>query len=394
MLKTVMVNVPIGTGLAEEVSAASRRGQTGRREIESHLATQAVRQRDPRRPCGISPDSRLSRRRTTRPSSSHRQDRDIAMTEALYLGIDVAKGSFDVASDPAGLKRSLPNDPAGRQKLLDTLQTLNVALIVLEATGGYERPLAADLLGAGYKVVVANPRQIRDFAKGIGQLAKTDSIDAEVLAKFGSMVKPEPRPQPSVETDVLAEMVTRRRQLVGLLTQESNRLPMARCAKVRKSLKSIVEALERQIAGLDKTLSDNIQSDDGLRRKDEIVQSFKGVGPTTSGMLLSHLPELGRLNRQEIAALVGVAPWPCTSGTWKGQFKIWGGRREVRNMLYMAALSAMRSNQVIRKFYQRLRSQGKLFKVAITACMRKMLVILNTLVKKDCLWSPESIKNA
>ena len=394
MLKSVMANVPIGTGLAEEASAASRRGQTGRREIECHLASQAVQQRDPRRPCGISPDSRLSRRRTTRPSSSHRQDREIAMTETLYVGIDIAKDSFEVASEPAGLKLSLPNDPAGRQGLLGTLQTLKVALIVLEATGGYERLLAGELLGAGYKVVVANPRQIRDFARGIGELAKTDSIDAVVLAKFAQMVKPEPRLRASGETDVLAELVTRRRQLTGLLTQESNRLPMARCPKVRKSLQRIIRALEQQIIDLDKTINDNIQSDDGLRRKDEIVQSFKGVGPTTSGMLLSHLPELGALNRQEIAALVGVAPWPCMSGNWVGQFKIWGGRREVRNMLYMAALSAIRFNQVIRKFYQRLRSEGKLFKVAITACMRKMLVILNTLVKNNQLWSPQLEKIA
>jgi transposase len=393
MLKKAMVNVPIGSGLVEEASAASRRDQTGRREIESLSAPQAVTQRDPRRPCGNSPDSRLSRRRTTRSSSSHRQDREIAMAEVLYVGIDVAKDSLEVASDPVGLTLSIPNDPQGRQKLLDSLQTHPVALIVMEATGGYERRLAGELIQARFNVVVANPRQVRDFARGIGQLAKTDSIDADVLAKFGRMVKPKPRPQPSGQIDVLAELVTRRRQLTDLLTQESNRLPMARYAKVRKSLQKIVRALEQQIIDLDKIIHDNIQSDDGLRRKDEIVQSFKGVGPGTSGMLLSHLPELGRLNRQQIAALVGVAPWPCTSGQWIGKFKIWGGRREVRNMLYMAALSAIRTNPVIRKFYEHLTSQGKLFKVAITACMRKILVILNTLVRNNCLRSPQPPKN-
>jgi transposase len=315
------------------------------------------------------------------------------MAEVLYVGIDVAKDSLEVASDPVGLTLSIPNDPQGRQKLLDSLQTHPVALIVMEATGGYERRLAGELIQARFNVVVANPRQVRDFARGIGQLAKTDSIDADVLAKFGRMVKPKPRPQPSGQIDVLAELVTRRRQLTDLLTQESNRLPMARCAKVRKSLQKIVRALEQQIIDLDKIIHDNIQSDDGLRRKDEIVQSFKGVGPGTSGMLLSHLPELGRLNRQQIAALVGVAPWPCTSGQWIGKFKIWGGRREVRNMLYMAALSAIRTNPVIRKFYEHLTSQGKLFKVAITACMRKILVILNTLVRNNCLWSPQPPKN-
>lgn len=394
MLKTVMVDVPIGTGPAEEASAASRRGRAGRREIEYFSVDQAGGQRDPRRPYGNSPDSRLSRQPNLRPPSSHRQDREITMSDTIYVGIDVAKDSFDVASDPAGLKLSLPNDPTGRQKLLDSLGTQEVALIVMEATGGYERHLAGDLLQAGFNVVVANPRQIRDFARGIGELAKTDSIDAAVLAKFGRMVQPKPRPQPSDHQGVLAELVTRRRQLTGLLVQESNRLPMARHAKVRKSLQKIIRTLEQQIIDLDKLIHDNIQSDDGLRRKNEIVRSFKGVGPGTSSMLLSHLPELGDLNRQEIAALVGVAPWPRSSGTWTGKFTIWGGRMEVRNMLYMAALAAIRSNQIIQDFYQRLISNGKVFKVAITACMRKMLVILNTLVRNDCLWSPQFVKNA
>lgn len=315
------------------------------------------------------------------------------MTDALYVGVDVAKDSFDVASDPAGLKLSLPNDPTGRQKLLDTLQTHRVALIVMEATGGYERRLASDLIQAGFNVVVANPRQVRDFARGMGELAKTDSIDAAVLAKFARIVQPKPRPQPSGQAEVLSELVTRRRQLTDLHTQESNRLPMARHAKVRKSLQKSIRALEQQIIDLDKLIHDNIQSDDGLRHKDEIVRSFKGVGPGTSSMLLSHLPELGSLNRQEIAALVGVAPWDFKSGKWAGKSKIWGGRMEVRNMLYMAALAAIRSNQTIRDFYQRLISKGKLFKVAITACMRKMLVILNTIVRNDCKWAPEFLKN-
>lgn len=189
-------------------------------------------------------------------------------------------------------------------------------------------------------------------------------------------------------------MVTRRRQLSDLLTQESNRLPMARNAKVRKSLQKIISALKHQIHDLDKLIRDDIESDDGMRRKDEIVQSFKGVGPGTSSMLLSHLPELGLLNRQEIAALVGVAPWDVQSGPWKGCSRIWGGRMEVRNMLYMAAVSAARSNPIIRKFYQRLKSQGKKFKVVITACMRKILVILNTLVRNNCLWLPTTTENS
>jgi transposase len=316
------------------------------------------------------------------------------MTNALYVGIDVAKDSFDVASDPVGPKLSLPNDPTGRQLLLDSLQAHRVALIVLEATGGYERDLVANLLHAGFRVVVANPRQVRDFARGIGKLAKTDRIDAGVLARFGRVVQPQPRPQPSGQMEVLAELVMRRQQLMDLRTQESNRLPQARHATVRKSLQKILRILDQQILDLDKLIRQNIESDDGLRRKDEIIQSVKGVGPGTSAMLLGRLPELGSLNRQEIAALVGVAPWDIKSGKWAGKSRIWGGRQEVRNMLYMAALAAIRSNPVIRLFYQRLESQGKLFKVAITACMRKLLVILNTLVRNDCLWSPPLPKNA
>jgi len=310
------------------------------------------------------------------------------MSHTLYLGIDVAKDSFDVASDPAGLTLSLANDAAGRRRLVDALRDQPVALIVLEATGGYERALAADLLAAGHQVVVANPRQVRDFARGLGQLAKTDRLDARILARFAALVRPAPRQQAPEQVAQLAELVTRRRQLSDLLTQESNRLPHARHPQVQQSLRKSLRALARQIDDLDKLIRQNIDSDDGLRRKDEIVQSVKGVGPGTSAMLLGQLPELGRLNRHQIAALAGLAPWDFQSGKWAGQSKIWGGRMPVRNMLYMAALSAVRFNPVIREFYERLRAHGKEFKVALTACMRKMLVILNTLVRNDCLWSP------
>lgn len=311
------------------------------------------------------------------------------MTNALFVGMDVAKDSFDVASDPAGLSLSLPNDPAGRQKLLDVLQTQTVALVVLEATGGYERELVAQLVQAGVNTVVANPRQVRDFARGIGKLAKNDRIDAAVLARFAQVVQPKPRQQPTGQTELVAELVTRRRQVSDLLTQERNRLPKAASTLVRKSLQKSIRALEQQIIDLDKLIRRNIESDDGLKRKDEIVQSVKGIGPGASAMLLSHLPELGRLNRQQIAALVGVAPWDDDSGQKTGIRRIWGGRKPVRNVLYMAALAAIRFNPAIRAFYQRLESKGKRFKVAITACMRKLLVILNTLVRNDCLWSPE-----
>jgi transposase len=315
------------------------------------------------------------------------------MSDDLTVGIDVAKESFEVASDPARLSLSLPNDPEGRQDLLKALRTHRVVLVVLEATGGYERNLVADLLQGGWKVVVANPRQVRDFARGVGQRAKTDRIDASILATFGRLVQPQPRPQPADQAVDLAELVTRRRQLAGLLTQESNRLPMARQASVRKSLQKVIRTLEQQIVDVDALIRDHIESDDGFRHKDEILQSFKGIGPGTSAMLLSHLPELGRLNRQEIAALAGLAPWDVKSGQWTGTSRVSGGRKEVRGMLYMAAVSAIRFNQAIRQFYQHLRSHGKVYKVAITACMRKILVILNTLIRNDSRWQPNFAKN-
>ena len=316
------------------------------------------------------------------------------MTESLYVGIDVAKDSFDVASLPAGLHVSLPNDPAGRRQFLDTLRPHPVALIVLEATGGYERDLVADLLEAGLNVVVANPRQVRDFARGIGQLAKNDRLDAQVLARFAQMVRPQPRPRPEGEGEALGELVLRRHQLTDLHTQEANRLPHARNPHVKKSVQKNLRALESQIEDLDRLIRQHIDSDDGLKRKDQIVQSVKGVGPGTSAMLLARLPELGRLNRGQIAALVGVAPWNVDSGQWAGQRRIWGGRREVRNVLYMAALSAIRWNPVIRAHFEQLDARGKRFKVAITACMRKLLVILNTLVRNDSLWSPRVAKKS
>lgn len=310
------------------------------------------------------------------------------MSHTLYLGIDVAKDSFDIASEPPELTRSFVNDAAGRRCLLEALEGKQVALIVMEATGGYERDLVACLLAAGQKVVVANPRQVRDFARGLGQLAKTDRLDARVLAKFAALVKPQPRRQASGQVSDLAELVSRRRQMSDLRTQELNRLPHARHPRVKKSLKKTIDLLERQIEELDELIRRNIESDDDLRRKDQIIRSVKGVGPATSAMLLSQLPELGQLNRQQIAALAGLAPWDFQSGKWAGQSKIWGGRMPVRNMLYMAAMAAIRSNIAIREFYHRLRSNGKIFKVAITACMRKLLITINSLIRNDCQWSP------
>jgi len=317
------------------------------------------------------------------------------MAEAFHLGIDVAKDSFELASRPVGLHQALPNTPDGWRKLLECLQSHTIALIVLEATGGYERGLAAELLTAGYRVVVVNPRQVRDFARGVGQLAKTDPIDADILAYFAQVVQPKPRPAPSAQHADLAELVRRRRQLSALRTAESNRLPMARQALVRKSLQQSLRMLEKQIDQLDHEIHGRIRSDDPFRRKDDILRSAPGVGPQTSAMLLSHLPELGQLNRQQIAALVGVAPWDVRSGKYVGKARIWGGRKDVRSVLYMATLSAMNHNPIIRSFADHLRSKGKAFKVVITACMRKLLVILNSMLRNQTPWRhPVTTENA
>lgn len=379
--------------VAAKNRVAIRSGNHARREIDCVLASEAVAERDPRRVCGTNPNSRLSRVQPTGASSSHLQDR-VTMAESLHIGIDVAKDSLEVASRPVGLQQAFANNPDGWRKLLDLLQAHTITLVVLEATGGYERALAAELLDAGYNVVVVNPRQVRDFARGIGQLAKTDLIDADVLAYFAQVVNPKPRPRPSGQDNDLSELVTRRRQLTTLLTAETNRLPMARNAQVRKSLQKVIRTLQQQIEDLDKQIQGRIRSDDQYRQKDDILRSTPGVGPQTSAMLLSHLPELGKLNRQQIAALVGVAPWADTSGPRVGKARILGGRKDIRTVLYMATLSAMNHNPRIKTFATHLRSKGKAFKIVITACMRKLLVILNSMIKSQTQWRPIEPKKA
>jgi len=311
------------------------------------------------------------------------------MSHELFVGIDVAKDSFQVASRPAQLSGSFLNTRQGYREFLTRLGDLPVILIVLEATGGYEKPLAAELVQAGYQVVVANPRQVRDFARGLGRLAKTDPIDAETLAHFAEVVRPTPKPPTSPEIATLAELVTRRRQLTDLLTQETNRSQMIHHVKVRKSIRKMIKTLEFQIRELDELIDDHIQADDDCQHKDRLLRSTPGVGKQTSAMLLSHLPELGTLDRHQIAALVGLAPFDRQSGQQTRRSHIAGGRKEVRSLLYMAALTARRCNPVIRHFAVRLEKRGKSFKVVITACMRKLLVMLNALIRDQILWTPK-----
>lgn len=306
-----------------------------------------------------------------------------------YVGIDVAKDHLDVALRPAEDAWTVANDPDGLETLIRRLKPAEPRLVVLEATGGYEAPVAAALSTAGIPVAVVNPRQVRDFAKATGQLAKTDRIDAATLALFAERVRPEPRPLPDPVGEELRALVARRRQLLEMLGAEQNRLRHATAPSVEKGLQQHVRWLKRQLEDVDDDLQRVVQDSPLWRGKDDLLQSVPGIGPVTSRTLLAELPELGRLNRREIAALVGVAPLNRDSGRWRGRRFVWGGRAAVRNPLYMAALTASRHNPVIRAFYERLVDRGKPHKVALTACMRKLIVILNAMAKTQQPWNPE-----
>jgi transposase len=316
------------------------------------------------------------------------------MSEPVYVGIDISKDTLHIATCPNILKTPLPNTPEGHHKLCQTLKNHNITLIVLEASGGYEKPVVAELLNASLPVVVVNPRQVRDFANGLGQWAKTDPIDADVLARFAQIVKPAPKSCSKPQIAELSELVRRRRQLNDLRTQESNRLIMIHHPKVKKSIRKMLKTLDFQIDEIDRLIREYIDTDGDFKNKDRILQSTPSVGPQTSAMLIANLPELGSLNRQEIAALVGLAPWNHSSGKSNGKAHIRGGRKDVRSALYMAAFTACRFNPVIRELAQRLKQKGKAYKVILTACMRKLLIILNTMIRNQTLWSPKiSIKN-
>ena len=391
MLTDIMVKGSIVDTSFGKASVASRAERRRRREIGSSLVHETGIEHDPRCRYGTSPNSRKNRRKPKGPASSHLQDWEQTMTEPLFIGIDVAKDTFHVASCPASINISLPNNSTGTKQLIKTLQPFTVSLVVLEATGGYERPIVDELLEANFKVVVASPRQVRDFARGIGEFAKTDPIDAAVLARFAQVVQPKPKPPADPQIGELADMVRRRRQLIDLRIQELNRSHLALHPKVRKSVRKMIKTLDYQIAELDRIIEENIKSDDDFRKKDEILRSTPGIGPGTSATLLSQLPELGQLNRQQIAALVGVAPYDFASGRFAGKSRIWGGRKDIRCALYMAALSAKRFNPAIHRFANRLAEKGKVFKIVITACMRKLLIILNTMIRNQTLWRPENI---
>jgi transposase len=304
-----------------------------------------------------------------------------------FIGIDVAKIQLEFAHRPSGATGRVPNDESGIAALVAQCQAAGAILIVCEATGGYEAAVVAALATASLPVVIANPRQVRDFAKATGQLAKTDAIDAQILALFAERVRPEPRVLPDAAAQALTAFLTRRRQLVEMLVAERNRLLLAAPA-VRRDLQQHIRFLERRLREADDDLHTAVKGSPVWRVRDDLLQRVPGVGRVVSLTLLAELPELGRLSHKQIAALVGVAPLNRDSGTLRGKRLVYGGRAPVRAVLYMAALVASRRNPVIRAFYERLRAAGKPAKLALTACMRKLLTILNAMARSGTPWHP------
>jgi transposase len=307
------------------------------------------------------------------------------MSTEYFVGIDVSKDTLDVCVYPTQDTFRVPNSPDGLDELIKRLKPIEPRLIVFEATGGYETLAVSSLAAAGLPVVVVNPRQIRDFAKSIGRLAKTDVIDAGVIARFASAVRPELRPLKDSPSQELTGLVTRRRQIVGMIVAETNRLNAA-TRRNRRDIQAHIRWLQKRQDQIDDEIKRNIKNSPLWRTTDQILQSASGVGPATSSTLISCVPELGQLNGKKIACLIGVAPLNRDSGRFKGRRMIWGGRAQVRAVLYMSTLSAIRFNPIIRQFYQRLKEAGKCFKVAMVACMRKLLIILNAMVRNQTKW--------
>lgn len=307
-----------------------------------------------------------------------------------FVGIDVSKASLDIAVLPEERVWRVEREEASIVGLVKELRTLAPSLIVLEATGGLESPLTAALATAGLPVAVVNPRQARDFAKATGRLSKTDALDAQVLARLGQTLRPPVRALKSEETQELEALLTRRRQIVEMLTMEKNRLPSAG-RRVRPDITAHIAWLTKRLKDVDGDLQSAIAASDFWRIKDDIIRSLPGAGKVLSTTLIASLPELGTLNRRQIAALAGVAPFNCDSGTMRGSRHIWGGRASVRAVLYMATISAIRCNPDIRAFHTRLRAAGKKPKVAITACMRKLITTLNAMVRSNTQWQSHHI---
>jgi transposase len=312
-------------------------------------------------------------------------ERAVLSSTTVYAGIDVSKARLDAFVRPMGDSFSVPNHNVGIDALVSRLQEIRPALVVLEATGGFERPVAAALGASGLAVAVVNPRQARDFARATGRLAKTDRIDAEVLARFAEAVRPAAKALPDEEAHEFAAILARRRQIVEMLTAEKNRLGTA-TKHVRKRIEAHVRWLEKDLARTDDDLDEAVKESPTWRENEALLRSVPGVGPVLARTLMAELPELGVLAHRRLAALVGVAPLNRDSGTLRGRRAVWGGRSEVRAALYMGALVAARRNPLVREFYERLLAAGKPKKVALVACMHKLLLILNAVLKQRTPW--------
>jgi transposase len=308
------------------------------------------------------------------------------LTVSLSVGVDVSKNTLDVAFYPEQPGSSFANDCQGIASLVASLVPLEPRYVIVEATGKYEQALVIALAAAGLPVVVINPRQARDFAKALGKLAKTDRIDAAVLARFGDAVRPEIRPIADEQLRQLQELVERRHQLVEMRTSEQNRLAITPSVHVRRSLQAVLKLIEKQLCHLDAQIDQRIEACPLWRQTEELLKSVPGVGDQTARTLIAQLPELGACSRQKISALVGVAPLNRDSGQFRGRRIIWGGRRNVRRCLYMATLVATQHNPVIQAHYRKLVDAGKRKKVALVACMRKLLTILNAMLRRRSPW--------
>ncbi len=306
--------------------------------------------------------------------------------EQIYVGIDIAKDRLDIHVRPSGDVFAVARDGDGVAGLVDRLRGLAPELIVLEATGGFETTVAAALAGAGLPLAVVNPRQIRDFARATGQLAKTDALDAAIIALFAERVRPEPRPVPDEQARLLQELVGRRRQLIEMMTMERNRRSGLTAKRLLKSVDRLLAALQKELSALDEDIDDAIRRTPAWREAENLLKSVPGIGPIVARTLLADLPELGKLGRRQIAALVGVAPLNRDSGTMRGKRTTWGGRAKVRAALYMAALVASHHNPVLALFYQRMIAAGKAKKLAVVAVMRKLLTILNAMLRDQTPW--------
>jgi transposase len=311
---------------------------------------------------------------------------DVPQSEPRFVGIDVGKAQIDVYVRPTGEAFRVSRDPAGLDALVARLKPLAPALIVLEASGGFERVVAAALCGAGLPVAVVNPRQIRDFARAIGRLAKTDRVDPQVIARFAAAVRPEQRPQPDAAASELADLVARRRQLVAMISSETMRSHQARLPAIRRRLAAHLDWLNQELRQLDAELDTAVRASPAWQERATLLVSVPGVGDATTRTLLAELPELGQLDRRRIAALVGLAPVAHDSGQHRGARHIRGGRGTVRAALYMAAWIGSRYNPLLKDSYQRLRAAGKPRKVALVACMRRLLTILNAMLRDKTPW--------